>query len=169
MAVELIETYAPVHLQTGDDVAGVAEFYQPTMSSRARPAPRSVEAGFVVAATMFVMYVVLFGLVRRGSQDDRATARRAQRARIELSTLSHAMHASTHAYAARRRARLRRTSSFLRRISSDLHDGPGQDLGFAQMRLTTLADRVRSSPIDLVAPDCCRTSSMRFAQDSNRP
>jgi signal transduction histidine kinase len=41
---------------------------------------------------------------------------------------------------------------FLRRISADLHDGPGQDLGFALMRLETIASRWQGAPSDLDRP-----------------
>jgi signal transduction histidine kinase len=48
-----------------------------------------------------------------------------------------------------RRAAARTTAlneRFLRRISSDLHDGPGQDLSFALMRLEATADICSSCP-----------------------
>ena len=149
---KLIETYAPVHLQTASDVAGVAEFYQPTDELARETGAAQRRSWLVVAATMFVMYLVLFGLVRRGSK---TIARQRGELNERVSELSTLLARNARLDARVRGAAARTTAQneqFLRRISSDLHDGPGQDLGFAQMRLETLADRLRNSPIDLAAP-----------------
>jgi signal transduction histidine kinase len=41
---------------------------------------------------------------------------------------------------------------FLRRLSADLHDGPGQDLGFALMRLDTMANRLQPGSLEPRVP-----------------
>ena len=93
---------------------------------------------------MSIMYLLLFGLVRRGSQTIVAQRRELGERVAELSRLlerNAKLDARVRGAAARTTAVNER---FLRRISADLHDGPGQDLGFALMRLETMADGCRA-------------------------
>lgn len=95
---------------------------------------------------------MLFGLVRRGSQTIAKQRRELHEQVAELSTLLNRnvqLDARVRGAAARTTARNER---FLRRISTDLHDGPGQDLGFALMRLETIAGRCQRAPADLETP-----------------
>jgi len=136
----LIETYAPVHVATLGKVIGAAEFYQTTAELDDAMADARVRSWGVVVATTVAMYLLLFGLVRRGSET--IVAQRAElTARVdELSSLAEANStlAAKVRRAAARTAALNEAS--LRRIAADLHDGPAQDLGFAQMRLRSMTD-----------------------------
>ena len=114
----LIETYAPIHAGTRGLVAGAAEFYLDTEELDLAMREARLRTWGVVAATTLVMYLMLFVLVQRGSK-----------------TIVQQREAL-------KRAAARTTSSneaFLRRIAADLHDGPAQDLGFAQMRVESMA------------------------------
>ncbi len=139
--LRLIETYTPVHAQAGGEIVGAAEFYQTTEELMRESSAAQQRSWLIVAATMSVMYLLLFWLVRRGSQTI-GMQRRELRDRVaELSTLvarNAQLDAKVRGAAARTTAINER---YLRRISSDLHDGPGQDLGFALMRLETIATR----------------------------
>jgi signal transduction histidine kinase len=88
---------------------------------------------------MFAMYFLFFGLVQRGSQTI-VTQQKELHDRVgELSSL---LYANAQLDAKVRRAAARTTSlneQFLRRVAADLHDGPAQDLGVAQMRLESMA------------------------------
>ena len=141
----LIETYTPVHAETLGAILGAAEFYQTTDELIRETNAAQQRSWLMVAGTMAVMYLLLFGLVRRGSQTI-VTQRRELHDRVaELSTLldrNTQLDAKVRAAAARTTAINER---FLRRISTDLHDGPGQDLGFALMRLETIDNRFRST------------------------
>jgi signal transduction histidine kinase len=135
----LIETYAPIHAGRHTEVVGVAEFYQNTDELDRAMREARIRTWGAVAITTLVMYLVLFGLVRRGSETILAQ-REELRARVdELHLL-----ARTNAELASKvkRASARTTSSneaFLRRVATDLHDGPAQDIGFAQMRVESMA------------------------------
>jgi signal transduction histidine kinase len=134
----LIETYAPIHAGTHGDVVGVAEFYQNTDELDAAMREARLRTWGAVAITTLVMYVVLFGLVRRGSETILAQ-REELRARVDELNLLARTNAELAAKV--RRAAARTTSSneaFLRRVATDLHDGPAQDIGFAQMRLESM-------------------------------
>ena len=95
----------------------------------------------VVAAATCLLYLVLFGLVHRGSQTIEAQRGELKSRVAELSTLlarNLQLDAKVRGAAARATAANER---FLRRISGDLHDGPGQDMGFALMRIETMVNR----------------------------
>ena len=135
----LIETYAPLHAGPLGKVVGAAEFYQNTVELDQAMDEARWRTWGIVALTTLVMYLLLFVLVRRGSQTIVAQ-REELRARVdELGQL-----ARTNAELASKvkRSAARTTSSneaFLRRVAADLHDGPAQDLGFAQMRVESMA------------------------------
>jgi signal transduction histidine kinase len=143
----LIETYTPIHAETLGRIVGVAEFYQRTDELVRETTTAQLRSWLVVAATMSIMYLLLFGVVRRGSQTIVAQRRELGERVAELSRLlerNAKLDAKVRGAAARATAVNER---FLRRISADLHDGPGQDLGYALMRLEAVADEcVRTPP-----------------------
>jgi signal transduction histidine kinase len=134
----LIETYSPIHAGTHGEVVGVAEFYQNTDELDQAMREARVRTWGAVAITTFVMYVALFGLVRRGSETILAQ-REELRGRVDELNLLARTNAELAAKV--KRAAARTTSSneaFLRRVATDLHDGPAQDIGFAQMRIESM-------------------------------
>ncbi len=142
----LIETYTPVHAETLGKIVGAAEFYQTTDELVRDTNAAQWRSWLVVAATMAVMCMLLFGLVRRGSQTIVAQRRELHERVAELSTLlerNAQLDARVRGSAARATAINER---FLRRISADLHDGPGQDMGFALMHLENIANRNEPAP-----------------------
>jgi signal transduction histidine kinase len=136
----LIETYIPVHADKLGKVLAVAEFYQTTDEMTLEIRAAQLRSWLVVAATMLVMYLLIYGLVRRGSQTIDSQRRELTDQVSKLSALV-AQNAELHDKVRRAAARTTALNErFLRRISADLHDGPGQDLGLALMRFETIAD-----------------------------
>jgi len=136
----LIETYAPLHAAGVGTVIAIAEFYQTVdeVTDEAWAAQR--QSWIVVASTTLMMYLLLFLLVRQGSRtiDDQ---RRELHAKLGELTALNEKNEMLHDRV--RRAAASTTAlneSYLRRISADLHDGPGQDLGFALMRFEAVSD-----------------------------
>jgi signal transduction histidine kinase len=136
----LIETYTPIHARHTGEVIAAAEFYE-------RPDEVDREAGaaqrrswLLVAGTMLTMYLLLFIVVRRGS----LTITDQQRdLGITVSQLTDLNAQNTQLQERVIRAAERATAlneNLLQRISADIHDGPGQDLGFALMQLKNLGD-----------------------------
>jgi signal transduction histidine kinase len=147
----LFETYAPIHAGPFGTVVGVAEFYQDTeeLDQAMREARRRTWG--VVAITTLAMYVLLFGLVRRGSETILAQ-REELRARVE--ELDRLARTNADLAAKVKRAAARTTASnevFLRRVAADLHDGPAQDFGFAQMRVGSILEVSQPGESALVA------------------
>jgi signal transduction histidine kinase len=137
----LLEMYVPIRERGGDRIIAVAEFYQlPDEISRQVAGARFQSWLFVVGAVALA-YLLLYGIVRQGSETiDR------QRLALEtqVSELSALLNQNEHL---RQRVRVaaERTTTLsernLRRISSDLHDGPAQMLALAMLRLDQLRAR----------------------------
>lgn len=142
----LVETYSPIHAEKVGTVIAAAEIYQLTDELSEVIRAEQLRSWMLVATLMLAMYLLIFGLVRRGSHTIDAQRRQLHCKVEELSTLAtqnNQLHEKV------RRAAVRTTAlneRFLRRISADLHDGPGQDLALALMRVDTLANATCNSP-----------------------
>jgi len=136
----VIETYTPIHAEGSGKVIGAAEFYADVSEVDREAANAQRRAWLIVASAMLLLYVLLYLIVRGGSQ---TIARQQFELEEKLRQLT-ALNAQNEKLHGRvRRAAERATAlneSFLRRVSSDIHDGPGQDLGFASMQLKNLTD-----------------------------
>lgn len=140
---ELIETYVPIHGDGTGRVIAVAEFYQTTDELNHEALFAQARSWGVVALTVLTMYLLLFGLVHRGS---RIIGRQRQELKDKVAQLSELIAQNESLHERVRRAAAGSTAvneQFLRQISSDLHDGPGQDMGLALMQVEALADRCR--------------------------
>jgi signal transduction histidine kinase len=138
----LIETYSPVHAEGRGTVLAVAEFYQTTEELAHEMLLAKAGGWGVVATSALVMYLLLFGIVRRGSETIDA-----QRAELsgKIEQLSSLVRQNEELHEKIRVAALRTTAlneEFLRRVAADLHDGAAQDLALALMRFESLAERV---------------------------
>lgn len=143
---QLIETYCPIHADRLGTVIAAAEFYQTTDELNHEIRAAQLRSWLVVAATMLLMYLLIVGIVRRGSRTIDVQRRQLSDKVTELSALAD-QNAKLHSNV--RRAAVRTTDlneRFLRRIAADLHDGPGQDLSFALMRIESLADVGSNGP-----------------------
>ncbi|SMP67135.1 sensor histidine kinase [Noviherbaspirillum suwonense] len=142
----LIETYVPIRTPGDERIIAVAEFYQTTEELSREASMAQLQSWVIVAATFLAIYLLLLGLVRQGS--DTITRQRSELER-QIGTLMELNEQNQMLNDRVRRAAARATSlneNFLRRISSDLHDGPGQDLGFALMQIDTIIARCMACP-----------------------
>jgi signal transduction histidine kinase len=142
----LIETYSPVRAYKVGTVLAAAEFYQLTDDWVGEVRAAQLKNWLVVAATMLVMYALMFWLVRRGSKIIDAQRRELRGKVAELSD----MVAQNRQLGDKVRRAAVHTSElnerFLHRISSDLHDGPGQDMALALMRFEGIVDSCGRCP-----------------------
>lgn len=136
----LIRTFAPVHMNGANNIIAAAEFDQTTFDLDREVSAAQQRSWAVVAAATLAMYLLLTGLVGRAS----AIIRRQQRERqdqvkqlITLLEQNAQLHDRIHRAAARSTALNER---FLRRLSSELHDGPCQDIGLALLRIEAPVD-----------------------------
>lgn len=131
----LLETYSPVWLSGTDQVIGVAEFYQSPEALEQEIAVLKRQSWFVVGAAAALMYLMLAGFVRRASN---TITRQQAEMRRQM------------AYNAELHERVRRAAGsvamlnegYLRRVGSELHDGPTQDLSLSLLKLDALIGRI---------------------------
>lgn len=137
---ELIETYLPIRgLGTGEIIA-VAEFYQTRDFLQAEIRAAQLRSWLIVGTATVAMYLLLAGLVGRASNTILAQQDELHEKVEQLSELL----AQIRELNRRLRLAAARTTAlnerFLHRISADLHDGPGQDLSLALLRIEALAE-----------------------------
>lgn len=131
----LLETYSPVWLSGTDQVIGVAEFYQSPQALEEEITVLQRQSWLVVGAVIGVAYLMLAGFVRQASNT--ITRQQAEMKR-QMAT-----NAELH-------ERVRRAAGgvallnegYLRRVGSELHDGPAQELGLSLLKLDALLGRV---------------------------
>jgi signal transduction histidine kinase len=142
----LIETYVPLHANGAGTVIAAAEFYHPTeeLTRESRAAQR--QSWLLVAAIVAGMYLLLFALVRRGSKTIDAQRDELNNKVVQLTGLidqNEQLHDRVRRAAGRTAAL---NEVFLRRISADLHDGPGQDMGLALMQFESVGNSCMVCP-----------------------
>jgi signal transduction histidine kinase len=131
--------YVPVREFGGDRVIGVAEFYQLPTEIDQEVSQAQLRSWLVLGVAVGLVYLLLFGIVRQGSDTIQTQQLALQRQVTELSTLldqNEQLHERVRVAAERNTTLSERQ---LRRISSDLHDGPGQMLALAMLRLDEVA------------------------------
>lgn len=138
---QLLETYAPVRAAGTGQIIAVAEFYQTTDDLAQDLRLARLRSWLFVGSVTVLMFLLLAGLVRRASNTIVAqqTALREKVAQLAaLLTQNEKLHERVQRAAARTTALNER---FLGKIAADLHDGPGQGMALALMRMEPLADR----------------------------
>jgi len=138
---ELLETYSPVRLSGTNEVIAVAEFYQTVDALNQEIAAAQRRSWLIVGAVTLVIYLLLAGFIQRASntiEQQRETLNTQITRLTELLAQNQELH-----------KRVRRAAGsvatlnerFLRRIGSELHDGPSQDLGLVLLKLDALIGR----------------------------
>lgn len=134
----LLEIYIPVRLRGTDDVIAVAEFYQRTEALDLELASATRTSWLIVGGATLVMYVLLAGFVQLASN---TIARQQHELATQVDRLTDLLQQNEQLHDRVRRAAARTTAlneRFLRRFSSELHDGPAQDLSLALLDLDNL-------------------------------
>jgi signal transduction histidine kinase len=138
---ELLETYSPVRLSGTNEVIAVAEFYQTVDTLNREVAAAQRRSWLVVGLATLVIYLLLAGFIRGASntiEGQRATMNDQITRLTELLAQNQELH-----------ERVRRAAGsvatlnerFLRRIGSELHDGPSQDMALVLLKLDALIGR----------------------------
>jgi signal transduction histidine kinase len=145
---QLLETYSPIWLSGTDKVIAVAEFYQLTGDLEEELAVLSRRSWLVVGLACLAIYLLLAGFVRDASNTiQRQQTELAQKV-VQLTDLLDRNQELSD--------RVRRASAsvaqlnegYLKRIGSELHDGPAQDLSLSILKLDALAGRLEKTALD---------------------
>ena len=142
----LLETYSPVWLSGTDQIIAVAEFYQLTDDLEQDIGVLKRRSWLVVGLTILLIYLLLAGFVRRAS--DTITNQQTELGR-KVTQLTGLLAQNQEL-----NERVRRASAsvallnegYLRRIGSELHDGPAQDLGLSLLKLDALSGKIEGQP-----------------------
>lgn len=130
----LLEIYSPVRATSGK-VIGVAEFYYKADDIKNEISQAERKSWFVVASGALFVYIVLAIFIQRASNtianQQRALAGQVDRL-TDLLGQNEELHERVRGAAARTTALNER---FLRRFSSELHDGPAQEISLALLEL----------------------------------
>lgn len=160
----LFEVYAPLRDRSTGDVVGVAELYKRTDPIEREVRDTTLASWAIVGLATLASAAVLFLIVKRGSDTIDAQEAALARQVDDLSRLLRENEALNDRvrHAADRSTTVQERS--LRRISSDLHDGPGQSLALALLRL----DNIRTA-IDEDGPEARELEEVEHAlQDAMR-
>ncbi|MBN9220093.1 MAG: sensor histidine kinase [Mesorhizobium sp.] len=139
VGVPLLEIYNPVREPWSGDVVAVTEFYEVADDFKATLASTLQSSWLIVAGTTLTAFILLSGIVLRGSRtiDDQRGALRRQVSELQgLVTQNSALRHRVQR-ASRRATAL--NERYLRRIGADLHDGPAQLVALAALRLDSPA------------------------------
>ena len=135
----LVETYVPVRERGGPRIIAVTEFYQLPDEIDAEVGAARLGSWTILALAALVSYLLLAGIVKGGS-DTIDRQQRSLRERVAELTRLLDQNARLHR---RLKGSAERTTALnesgLRRIGSDLHDGPAQTMSLALLRLDELA------------------------------
>ncbi len=134
----LIETYIPVRLAGTDRIIAVAEFYQKIDELQREIVAAQVRSWLVVGGVMSLIFVLLSGFVKRAS--DTIDVQKVE-LNNQVTRLTELLEQNQELHERVRRAAARVTTlneRLLRRIGSELHDGPAQDLSVALLKLDTI-------------------------------
>jgi signal transduction histidine kinase len=142
----LIETYTPIHGDRNGGVLAVAEYYQKPDEVDREVAVAQRRGWMLVAGTTLTMYLLLLGVVRGGSKVISEQQHELGETIQQLTSVNETNHKlqARVLRAAERSTALHET--FLQRVSADIHDGPGQNLGFALMQLKNFGDASLANP-----------------------
>lgn len=136
----LIETFVPVRRTGSDTVIAVAEFYQRSDDLVQQVDASRQRSWLMVGAATLVMSVLLGFLVRRASNTI-VTQQRELHEKVTQLTETLAQNLKLRERVLRAGARTTvLNEQFLHRVAADIHDGPGQDVALALMRLEPILE-----------------------------
>lgn len=148
---KLLETYSPVWLSGTNQVIAVAEFYHQTDDLDREIDILKQRSWLVVGFIIFIMYLLLSGFVRNASNTishQQADLNQKVKQLTELLAENQKLN-----------ERVRKASAsvallnegYLKRIGTELHDGPAQDLGLSILKLDSTIGNLEknlSKPVD---------------------
>lgn len=136
-----LEVYSPIRALWSDDVIAVAEFYLRSDRMLRDMSEARRQSWIIVGSVFSVATFLLIWIVRLGDRLIGAQARELE-ARVRQSEAMAAMNRDLRARVVEASARATaETDRFLRRLGSDLHDGPAQHIALAALRLDAATDR----------------------------
>lgn len=140
----LLETYSPVWLSGTNEIIAVAEYYHLTDDLDKEIDVLKRQSWLVVGLVILAMYLFLATFVRRASNTITNQQEELSQKVVQLTGLL-AQNQELHGRVQRAAASVALLNeSYLRRVGSELHDGPAQDLGLSLLKLDALSGKVEA-------------------------
>lgn len=139
----LIEIYSPVRDQTTEEIIAAVEFYILPDDLKAEIRSAQITGWGIVIGATILMYLLLAGIFNRAGNKIFDQQNELENQVLQLQDL---LNQNEILHQRVRRAAARATSlneQYLRQISSDIHDGPTQDLALALLRIDPLSDVIQ--------------------------
>jgi signal transduction histidine kinase len=139
-ASRVIETYSPIRADRDRAVIAVADLYQAADGMEQAVHAAQLRSWAVHGAVTLAMLALLATLVKRAA-DTIAAQQRELGEKVDQLTSLLKQNEQLHDRVSRAGARTTALNErFLRHVAADLHDGPGQGLALASMRIESLAE-----------------------------
>jgi len=145
LGVPLLEVYSPIHEVFSGEIIAVAEFYERADALQKELQSARRTTWLVVGSAFAASGLLLIGIVKTGGRTIEL-----QRAELKAQLAASEQLASQNDDLRKRAitANLRATAQMeqtVRRVGSDLHDGPAQHLSFAALRLDSVFENGAST------------------------
>jgi signal transduction histidine kinase len=147
---QLLEIYVPIRYGGTDRVIAVAEFYQTISQLQGIIRRAQFQSWLVVALVMLLAYALLVGIVRQGH---RIIIHQQDALNHQVQTLNTLLKQNQELTERLRRASLRTTTHnerFLNRISSEIDDGPAQELSLSLNQISTMSSLPREKQVTIL-------------------
>lgn len=131
----MLEIYNPLRQPWSGEVVAVIEFHEHAEALRASLRRALLISWVSVAGTIAAIFAALFATVQRASRTIDQQAQDLNRRVGELTELLERNDALHHRVRSATQRATARDERFLRRLGSDLHDGPAQLIALASLRL----------------------------------
>lgn len=145
---QLLETYSPIWLSGTNQIVAVAEFYQLTDDLEGELAVLSRRSWLVVGLVILAIYLLLAGFVRNASDTIQHQKTELALKVVQLTELLDRNRELSNRVRRASASVAQLNESYLKRIGSELHDGPAQDLGLSILKLDALAGRLEKTATD---------------------
>jgi signal transduction histidine kinase len=137
----LFEIYSPMHELGSNKVIAVAEFYEGAEKLKHDLARANWDTWIIAGGLTFVMFSLMYGMVQKaGGLIDRQQDALQQRVTEQLQFAAESDALRQQVQRASHMA-TELNEQFLRRVGSDLHDGPAQHLALALLKMDELEPR----------------------------
>ncbi|HSM72906.1 MAG TPA: sensor histidine kinase [Anaerolineales bacterium] len=144
---KLMEIYAPLRFE--GEIIAVIEFYQTLDELNNEIWSAQQRSWVIVGVSTILIYLSLAGLVGRASS---TILSQQNELHVKVSQLTKLLEQNKLLHNRVSRAASRTTAlneRFLNRISADLHDGPGQDIALALLRIDELASLCETCKVSI--------------------
>jgi len=142
---QLLETYSPVWLSGTNQVIAVAEFYHQTDDLDREIDVLKRRSWLVVGFIIFIMYLLLSGFIRNASN---TIFRQQADLNLKVEQLTELLVENQKLNERARKASASvalLNEGYLKRIGTELHDGPAQDLGLSILKLDSTIGKIEKN------------------------